>query len=370
MNNSNKIFVAAITLLALLFTLFSFAAFSKFEISLSARSAALYEPSGGEFLYELNADKPLPMASTTKIMTALVALRECKDLNATTTIDSRAVGIEGSSAYLKCGESFTLFDLLHIMMLQSANDAAVQIAITVSGSVEDFARLMNETARDMGLVSTSFTNPSGLDHAEHYTTARELALITAEAMKYSTFRQIVSKKSYTATELVSDKKRTYINHNKLLSSYDGCIGVKTGYTKKSGRSLVSAAERDGVTLIAVTINAPDDWSDHKRILDYGFDKVEYLNFISSTLPITQIPVVNSPVTSISVRTKEDFGRVMHRNESYEIIYDLPNYLIAPIFKGQKIGTVSVVCRGITVGKIDVVADADAQKSKTFFKKFK
>lgn len=368
MNSPKKTFIAAITLLALLFTLFSFAVFSKSPLSISARSGVLYEPERGEFLFSKNADTPLPMASTTKIMTALVALSAFDNLDEKITVDERAVGIEGSSAYFRGGEIFTLYDLLHIMMLRSANDAAAQIAYSVSGDIPTFAELMNKTAGELGLKNTSFTNPSGLDDDNHYTTARELAIITAEAMKYDVFREIVSKRIYTATDLSSQKKCVYVNHNKLLVRYDGCIGVKTGYTKRSGRSLVSAAERDGVTLIAVTINAPNDWADHTALLDFGFSQLEFVNAVTAKDCELELPVVNSPKDSILVRPSGDFGFVAHRGAKTELIYDLPKYLIAPIKSGDKVGKITVKADGVTVGEIDIIATSDVEKNKTFLEK--
>lgn len=368
MHNFRKTLIAAITLITLLFTLFSVAAFSKETPAPSARAAVLYEPTSSEFLYTKNPDTPLPMASTTKIMTALVALQELEDPEQELTVDKRAVGIEGSSAYFKGGEVFTLYDMLHIMLLRSANDAAAQIAYTVSGDIDAFAELMNETAASLGLTSTSFKNPTGLDDDNHYTTARELAIITAEAMKYPLFREIVQKRIHTATDLSSGKSTVFVNHNKLLTRYEGCIGVKTGYTKRSGRSLVSAAERDGITLIAVTINAPNDWCDHEDMLDYGFSQLEYINAVSKSKEEFTIPVLDSDKTSISARARDDFGFVARRGDKVALIYDLPSYLIAPLKAGEKVGKIKVTVGGKTVGEVDIVATEDSLKNKTILEK--
>ena len=210
------------------------------------------------------------MASTTKIMTAIVTI-ENLDLDRIVAVDDRAIGIEGSSIYLKQGEEISVRALLYALMLRSANDAAAALAYEISGSTEDFALLMNEKAAELGLSDTNFENPHGLDSENHYTTAHDLAIISAYAMSNQTFREIVS--SRKALIESSAEKRMLINHNKMLSYYDGCIGIKTGYTKKSGRSLASAAERDGATLICITINAPDDWNDHKKLFDYGFSQI-------------------------------------------------------------------------------------------------
>ncbi len=237
--------------------------------SLSAQSAVLIEAESGEVVCEKNAHARLPMASTTKIMTALVAL-ELAAPDTVIAVDGRAVGTEGSSIYLCEGEMLTLEELLYALMLESANDAAVAIAIGLCGSTEAFADAMNAKATDLGLSNTHFANPHGLDAEAHYTTAYELALIAKKALENPLFKTIVSTRKITIPHQNTDGVRLLVNHNKMLRQYDGCIGVKTGYTQKSGRCLVSAAERDGVTVIAVTLHSPDDWKDHTKLLDYGF----------------------------------------------------------------------------------------------------
>ena len=240
---------------------------------LSAQNAILMEAQTETVIFQKDADVRRPMASTTKIMTALVALDKMPT-DTVIEVSPLAVGVEGSSVYLFAGEKLTLEELLYAMLLESANDAAAAIAIAIGGSVDGFAALMNQKATDMGLVDTHFTNPHGLDHPDHYTTARELALIAAEALKVPALRDIVSTRQKTISHGQTNGVRLLINHNKLLRSYDGCIGVKTGFTKKSGRCLVSAAERDGITLIAVTLHAPNDWKDHEVLLDHGFSSYE------------------------------------------------------------------------------------------------
>ena len=242
---------------------------AQMPLSLSAQSAILMEAESGTVVCEKNAHTRLPMASTTKIMTALVAL-ELAAPDTVIAVDGRAVGTEGSSIYLCKGETLTLEELLYALMLESANDAAVAIAIGICGSVEAFANAMNAKASRLGLSNTHFSNPHGLDADEHYTTAYDLACIAKEALKIPLFKTIVSTRKITIPHQNTDGVRLLINHNKMLRQYDGCIGVKTGYTQKSGRCLVSAAERDGVTMIAVTLHSPDDWSDHTKLLDYGF----------------------------------------------------------------------------------------------------
>ena len=216
--------------------------FASSELNLSAKSAVLYEPTTGEFLYEKNANLRLGMASTTKIMTALIAL-ESLDLDQEIAVDDRAIGIDGSSIYLERGEIMGAEELIYSLMLRSANDAAEALAYEISGSIEAFCELMNEKAHSLGLENTSFKNPHGLDAKEHFTTAHDLAIISAEALKNQKFKEISS--TYKKVVESNFQTRTLVNHNKLLKMYDGCIGVKTGYTQACGRSLVGAAERDG-----------------------------------------------------------------------------------------------------------------------------
>ena len=246
-------------------------------LSVSAKSAVLIEAESGTVSYGKSAHTRLPMASTTKLMTALTAL-ELMSPDTIIRAHPDAIGVEGSSIYLIANEALTLEQLLYAMLLESANDAAAAIAIGISGSIDAFAAEMNHKALSLGLKDTRFTNPHGLDHEDHYTTAYELALIARAVLKNDLLKTIVSTRKTTIPHAGTDSMRLLVNHNKLLRLYDGCIGMKTGYTQRSGRCLVSAAMRDGVTLIAVTLNASDDWNDHTRMLDYGFRQ-----FMSHTL---------------------------------------------------------------------------------------
>ncbi len=254
-----------ISLLSVFFLFFlSLAPMGVHAVSVSASSAVLTDAKSGEFLFEKNSSSPLPMASTTKIMTAICAIENC-NTNIPIIIDERAVGIEGSSIYLKNGERMTVKELLYGLMLNSGNDAAAAIAIAVSGSEEDFAVLMNDTAKRLGALNTNFTNPSGLYDDAHFTTARDLAKITAYAMQNPLFRHIVG----TKTQKISapEGSRYLKNHNRLLRELEGCTGVKTGYTKRCGRCLVSARVQGDREYIAVTLNAPDDWRDHRAMYE-------------------------------------------------------------------------------------------------------
>ena len=236
-----------------------------------SKGECVIEVNSGRILYETSKDLPLPMASTTKILTALVVI-ENMDPAQIVTVPSEACGIEGSSLYLQAGEQLSVRDLLYALMLRSANDCAAALAIACSGSIEAFTQKMNELASSIGALDSHFENPHGLDGNEHYTTAHDLALIAAKALENPLFCDIVSTKSYTVD--APEGKRVLTNHNKLLWRYEGAIGVKTGFTKKCGRCLVGAAERDGVRMIAVTLKAGDDWNDHKALFDLGFGFVE------------------------------------------------------------------------------------------------
>ena len=241
-------------------------------LSLSAVSAILIDAKTGDCLYEKNADRKMPMASTTKIMTAICTLENINS-NVPVTVKKEAAGIEGSSIYLTAGEKITIKELLCGMLLNSGNDAATALALEVGGTVEGFSKLMNKTAKKIGATSSNFKNPSGLYEEEHYTTARDLAKISAYALQNPLIRWIVSSKELKISGGEKAKVRYLKNHNKLLWQYEGCTGIKTGYTKKCGRCLVSSAEKNGRELIAVTLNAPDDWRDHTALFDYGFSLV-------------------------------------------------------------------------------------------------
>ena len=329
------------------------------KISTSAHSAVLYLPETHSFLYAKNADTRMAMASTTKIMTALIVL-ENSNLDDIVTIPQQAVGTEGSSAYLKVGEKLTIEEMLYALLLQSANDVAVSLAYHIGGDIDGFAELMNSRAESLGLVDTHFSNPHGLDDKEHYTTARELAIIAAEAMKNDSFRQIVStkKKSFVTDE----RSRTYINHNKLLALYDDCIGVKTGFTKKSGRCLVSAAERDGLTFISVTLNAPNDWSDHTNLLNYGYSRLEKITLCNSEDYKYSLPIINLEGESVLVTNKESRFIISERGDNnVEEHVRIYRYAIAPIEEGDVLGEVIYTKNGEEISRVQLVACQTVEK---------
>ena len=303
----------------------------------SAQAAVLINADTGEVLYRQNENARLPMASTTKIMTALVAV-EALSPNTPVTITSESVGVEGSSIYLTEGEVLTLEELLYALMLSSANDAAVAIAVAVSGSVEAFSERMNQKAVTLGLKDTHFMNPHGLDDPEHYTTAYELALIAKEALSHDLLKTIMSTERKTIPHDGESGVRLLLNHNKLLRTYDGACGVKTGFTKKSGRCLVSAAQRDGLTLIAVTINDGDDWRDHTAMLDYGFSLYDTLELCPAGAYEAPLWVVSGEHEYVVVKNLDNLVLSLSKNRgSIRCVVELPRFVYASVKEGDVMG---------------------------------
>ena len=245
----------------------------------------------GSVLFEQNADERALIASTTKIMTALTVLELC-DPDETVTIPAEATGIEGTSIYLTAGEELTVRELLYGLLLNSGNDAAVALALHAGGSVSAFVAEMNERAEALGLTQTHFENPNGLDGERHYSTARDMANLTAKALKNPIFSEIVATKTYTVG------KRCFQNHNRLLWTLNGAIGVKTGYTLAAGRTLVSAAQRDGRTLIAVTLRDRDDWNDHAALYEYGFGLYGMQPVYEKNEEVTRLPLANGQTAAL------------------------------------------------------------------------
>ena len=335
----------------------------------SAASYAVFDPVSGDFIVEGDANTRRPMASTTKIMTALVVLEHC-DLTATVTVPAEAVGVEGSSIYLYKGERITVRDLLYGLMLSSANDAATALAIYTAGSEANFVALMNEKAASLGLSNTHFCNPHGLHHAEHYTTARDLASLAAAALEHPVFADIVATKRYSALQKDTEASRLFLNHNRLLRQLEGTIGVKTGYTKAGGRCLVSAARRNGLTLIAVTLNDPTDWKDHTALLEWGFS--QYTSFAPTVEPLT-LPVVGGtqknanliPVGGLSVTLPAQHPAVTCTVEA-------PRFLYAGIAANAQVGRVIYRMGDRILGEIPLVTGTaiPREPSPTLWDKFK
>ena len=355
MKNKNNaiIYITVILITILLMSMLSVYASATYKSSkatgftqkISAKASVIYEPTNNVFIYEKNGNERLPMASTTKIMTAMVVVKNC-DVNETVVIGPESVGIEGSSAYLREGDEYTVLELLYALLLQSANDAATALAYYTAGGIEEFADLMNSEASRIGLENTHFTNPHGLDNDNHYTTANDLAILGANLIKSDVLRKIVS--TYKKTFTYGERTRTYINHNKLLSLYDGAIGIKTGFTKRSGRCLVSAAEKNGLTFITVTLNAPSDWNDHIALLNYAFDTYEKIHLASVGDYCHKVKVIGGNKPNLLIATNEDLSIVKEKDGSViKEYFSLPNYLIAPINKGDVVGKVVYNVNGKT-----------------------
>ena len=364
--NQRRILILILLLLSFILTAFTVFSVASGDLpTISGRAFSLYLPQNKEFILEKNADTRLPMASTTKIMTALIALEYC-DLDETVQIPKDVTNIEGSSIYLREGDVISVRDLIYSVLLQSANDAAQALAIKISGDIDSFSELMNQKAIELGLTNTSFENPHGLDSEGHYTTARDLA---AKALENPTFKKICS--TYKYSFRLSDSERHIVNHNKLLKRYDGAIGVKTGYTSKSGRCLVSAAERDGLTLIAVTLDAPDDWRDHKNLLDYGFSNYEALSLESIIDLPKSICVVDGKSDTASLRTLNEQEYVIKKKSDPfpEPIIEMLPYITAPVTSGKSVGRIYIKQNNKIIFETDIVTDekVDKKAKKPFFK---
>ena len=313
--------------------------------AVSAKGAVLMEAETGEVLWEQNADEPMLIASTTKIMTALVALERC-ELDQIVTVDPAWTGVEGSSMYLKPGQTLTMRDLLYGLMLASGNDAAVALACVTAGSVEAFAELMNEKAAALGCENTHFSNANGLDAPDHYASARDLALIARGAIQRDDFRRIVSARSYTVGENI------YVNHNRLLTECEGVFGVKTGYTMAAGRTLVTACEREGLTLICVTLSDPDDWEDHKALYDWAYGEYARDDVLAGLS--WSVPVIGGTAEYVTVASVEGLS-VFHRDgDKIEVRYELPAFVYAEVEAGDRAGQAVAYVNGRAAGRAELV----------------
>ena len=340
----------------------------------SAAACVVMEVRSGQVLYETNADTPMMIASTTKIMTAILAIELC-DLTRVITIPKQAVGIEGSSAYLYEGEQLTMEDLLYALMLQSANDAAVAIALAVDGDVALFADRMNEKAEALGMTSSHFVNPNGLPADGHQASARDMAKLTAYALQNETFRTIVSTVKYSVKEGEKTASHLFVNHNRLLRTYDGAIGVKTGYTKQGGRSLVSAAQRDGVTLVCVTLSDPNDWRDHASLLDWGFSLCQYKVALQAQSFRSVIHVVGATdgVQELTLTNESTIDYISTDGRTGDVTDKIcmPDFIYAPAKAGDRVGSITYYRDGEEIGTSDLVLtqSVDAEVKKRGFAAF-
>lgn len=351
-------------LLMFAFLINTFCCFAEEIIGTGARAAVVIDEAG-KVLYEKNATQKLPMASTTKIMTAICAL-EFGDLNKQCKVSKRASMVEGSSMYLKEGEKITLEDLVTGLMLVSGNDAATAISENVSKSEDAFVLLMNLKASEIGVKNTCFQNPHGLPHPNHYTTAKDLARITAYAMKNEKFSKIVSQKSSKVAG------RTLVNHNKLLRLYPDCIGVKTGFTKKAGRCLVTAAKRDDLTLICVTLNDGNDWNDHISLYEKGFDNFKAIKIADKGTTIAKARVYGGNYGSVRLKCNEDIVVSQRKNSKERFSITVPEKITlnAPIVKGEIYAKADLLKDGKKVSEINLVAEENIYekvKKRSLFK---
>ena len=340
-------------------------------LSVSAQFACVMDMQTGQVLYEKNAHEKHSMASTTKIMTALLAI-ENGNPDDMVKVSKNAAGTEGTSLYLAAGDTVLLSDLIYGLMLQSGNDAAIAIAEHISGSVDAFAAEMTKRAKDIGAANTAFQNPNGLDAEGHYTTAYDLALITRAALANHTFAEICA----TKQKSIRNGTQTVINHNKLLAMYPGCVGVKTGFTKKTGRCLVSSAQKDGRQFICVTLNAPDDWNDHTRLLNYAFDNTIRFPLLAKGMTVNAVSVTNGTSDSVEVTSDEDFyltERTETKFQNTEIRLKLPARILAPVQKGEILGVAEIYHNGNPLHRVNLLAAADVpyaeSKPATQFLKF-
>lgn len=330
--------------------------------SVAAGGYVLMEMQDRKILCESGAKTHLSPASTTKIMTCLVVLEQCS-MDEEVIVAAEACGVEGSSAYLRAGEHLTVEELLYCLMLRSANDAAAALALHVAGSIENFAEMMNERAAALGLSDTHFQNPHGLTASGHYTCAADLATLTCCALNNEDFRKIVSTKNIVIGK--DENRRVLSNHNRLLFSLNGCIGVKTGYTMEAGRCLVSACRRNDTTLVCVTLACSGDWAAHTALYEYGFKKIRRFTLDENefALPFSESDI---PLTV----GHDSYTFLGSPDDTVEFSVVCPHILCAPVKEGEKVGYISVLLNGEEIDRIDILSKEERADSVSsgFFKK--
>lgn len=351
----------AVALILCFIVSFSAFAFDAEAIGTSAEAHVLIDADTGLVLSAKSENKKMKMASTTKIMTTLLALEKAEKENSVVTFREDMVA-EGSSMYLAVGDKVKLTDLAAGMMMASGNDAANAAALFIGGSFENFARLMNNRAESIGMKNTNFVTPSGLDDENHYSTAYDMALLMAEAMKNQSFVSLTSLSEKTVEFVYPEKVTTYANHNRLLKSYAYCTGGKTGYTEAAGRCLVTSAEKDGVSLIAVTLNAPDDWADHKALYEYGFSLYTKVTFDErSTAFKVRLSGGGQEFLTASVDEAVSVFVPANRINDIEKKVYLPSFVFAPVKKGDRVGKITYTLDSVEIMKTDIVATADVNE---------
>lgn len=322
-------------------------------VGTKASCAILMDADSGRILYEQNIHEPRLIASITKLMTALVAVEQTTDLDEEFIVPPECVGIEGSSIYLQANEKVTMRGLLYGLLLQSGNDAAAAVACRVAGSIDVFAELMNQKAVKLEMDNSHFTNPSGLNDEGHYSTAYDMALLACACLENEVVAEICAVKSATVGT------RTFVNHNKLLYRYEGCVGMKTGYTELAGRTLVSAAKRNGQTLVCVTLNDRDDWNDHKALFDYGF--AQYPNRVLCTQGETfgSVPVTGSLLPGLPVVAAETVLFPLREEETLDVTIEIAHGLQAPVAEGMSVGWATWSLDGETVAETELICGGAA-----------
>ena len=343
-----KNLISAITIISLCFTTQVYALNSE---SVSAECAVLINAQTGEVLFGKNEHKKRSMASTTKIMTSLLAV-ESGLLQNEITVTEDMIRVEGTSMGLLVDDIVSLDELVHGMLLQSGNDAANAAAVYLGGTIDGFVDLMNQRAIQLGMNNTQFETPSGLDGENHYSTAYDMALLGIEAVENPKFLSVCSKTEATLTYGNPPYSRMLYNHNKLLGMYDYVYGIKTGFTKKSGRCLVSYAVKEGIGLVVVTLNAPNDWDDHKKLYDYGFNALE-ADVLIPKIP-DKICVVGSENDTIDI-ISENYVSTTDIDKISYIVY-LPPFVYAPVQKGDIIGRWDVFIDGVKANSLSIVAE--------------
>lgn len=319
------------------------------EISVSAESAVVAELESGRILFSKNGEKRMKAASTVKILTALVVLDRL-DPSLSVRIRPEWTGIEGSSMYLRAGDVCTVQDLLTGMLLVSGNDAATALACLTAGDPAAFAGLMNEKAASLGMKDSRFADPCGLSSDGHWVTAADMARLGCAAMKDERLRKLVSSRTAQAAG------KTLRNHNKLLWRYEGAAGIKTGYTKAAGRTLVSCAERNGVSFVCVTLNAPDDWNDHTALLDWAFGSLER---VAAPVGELSVPVVSGETPAVALIPKENASLLAPRSVHAEWKAETPRFVYAPVTAGEEAGVLRCRdCEGNVLAEVPLVFASD------------
>lgn len=324
----------------------------------SAQAYIVVEETTGRALAAGNESARLPIASTTKILTALLALEQANP-HERFGVDPAAIKVEGTSMGLREGDTVDLWTLANGMLLASGNDAANAAAVRIAGSIPGFAELMNRRAAELGMANSHFVTPSGLHSEAHYSSAADMATLARTALQNEDFAAICGQTSAKLQYGNPPFDRWLTNHNRLLRAYPGCIGIKTGFTKKAGRCLVSAARRDGVTLVCVTLNAPNDWNDHARLLDYAFSQVTLSPLAVSTDGL-RVKVVGGLADSVPARPVGEAVSCLTAAEQAELqqMVLLPRFCYAPVRRGDAVGTIVHRYRGFEVARTELVAAAD------------